>query len=439
MKNVVILGAGLVAKPLVRYLLDQPEFNVTVASRTVGKAEKLVGDHERGKAESLNVTDSAALEAHVKGADLVISLVPYAHHVSVAKLCIKHKVQMVTTSYVSEQMKALDAQAREAGITVLNEIGLDPGIDHMSAMKVIHDMEKEGRKVTSFRSYCGGLPAPEANDNPFGYKFSWSPTGVILAGKNSARYLEDGKKVEVDGPDLFGHYFTLEIEGAGKLEAYPNRDSLGYIGLYGLEGIGTMYRGTLRNPGWCDAWKTMVDIGLLDQTERDDLKGMTYKQFIGTLLPGKPQDGVEEAVAKKAGREPGGEPMKKLAWLGLFSDEPLPIESGSPMDVLAHRLLEKLQYAPGERDMIVLHHQFVAEKEGDSPIKIFCTMIDYGRPGGDSAMSRTVGLPAAVGARYILEGRINAPGVHIPVSPDIYEPVLEELERLEISFSEKRV
>ena len=438
MKNVVILGAGLVAKPLVQYLLDQPEFNVTVASRTVSKAEKLVGDHPRGKAESLNVTDSSALEAHVKGADLVISLVPYAHHVSVAKLCIKHKVQMVTTSYVSEQMKALDAQAREAGITILNEIGLDPGIDHMSAMKVIHDMEKEGRKVTSFRSYCGGLPAPEANDNPFGYKFSWSPTGVILAGKNSARYLENGKKVEVDGPDLFGHYFPLEIEGAGKLEAYPNRDSLGYIELYGLEGISTMYRGTLRNPGWCDAWKTMVDIGLLDQTERDDLKGMTYKRFMGSLLPGKPKDGVEEAVAKKAGRDPGAEPIKKLSWLGLFSDEPLPMEKGSPMDVLAHRLLEKLQYAPGERDMIVLHHQFVAEKEGVGPVKIFCTMIDFGRPGGDSAMSRTVGLPAAVGARYILEGRIDEPGVHIPVSPGIYEPVLEELECLEISFSEKR-
>jgi saccharopine dehydrogenase-like NADP-dependent oxidoreductase len=439
MKNVVILGAGLVAKPLVQYLLDQPEFNVKVASRTVSKAEKLVGDHPRGKAESLNVTDAAALEDHVKGADLVISLVPYAHHVSVAGLCIKHKVQMVTTSYVSQPMKDLDGQAREAGITILNELGLDPGIDHMSAMKVIHDMEREGRKVTTFRSFCGGLPAPEANDNPFGYKFSWSPTGVILAGKNSARFLENGKQVDVDGPDLFAHHFPLEIEGAGTFEAYPNRDSLGYIELYGLEGISTMFRGTLRNPGWCDAWKTMVDLGLLDQTERDDLKGLTYKQLTGSLLPGKPTDGVKEAVAKHTGRDMGGEPMKMLAWLGLFSDEPLPIEKGSPMDVLAHRLLEKLQYAEGERDMIVLHHQFIAEKEGDSPVKIFCTMVDYGRPGGDSAMSRTVGLPAAVGARYILEGRINQPGVHIPVSKGIYEPVLEELERLEIGFTEKRV
>jgi saccharopine dehydrogenase-like NADP-dependent oxidoreductase len=412
---------------------------VTVASRTVSKAEKLVGGHPRGKAESLNVTDAEALEAHVKGADLVISLVPYAHHVSVAKLCIKHRKQMVTTSYVSQPMKELDGQAREAGITILNELGLDPGIDHMSAMKVIHDMENEGRKVTSFRSYCGGLPAPEANDNPFGYKFSWSPSGVILAGKNSACYLKDGQRVDVNGPDLFGHYFTFDIEGAGTLEAYPNRDSLGYVELYGLEGIQTMYRGTLRNIGWCDTWKTMVDVGLLDQAERDDLKGLTYKQLTGSLLPGKPTDGVEEAVAKVSGRDPGSEPLNKMRWLGLFSDDPLPIEKGAVMDVLGHRLLEKLQYAEGERDMIVLHHQFIAEKEGDAPVKIFCTMIDYGRPGGDSSMSRTVGLPAAVGARYILEGRINQPGVHIPVSREIYEPVLEELERLEISFTEKRV
>ncbi len=437
MKNVVILGAGLVAKPLVRYLLDQMDFNVKVASRTVSKAEKLVGDHPRGVAESLNVTDEAALESQVKGADLVISLVPYAHHVTVAKLCIKHKVQMVTTSYVSKPMRELDGQAKEAGVTVLNEIGLDPGIDHMSAMKIIHDMESKGRKVTSFRSFCGGLPAPEANTNPFGYKFSWSPTGVILAGKNSAAYLKDGKKAEIDGPDLFGHYFILDIEGVGEFEAYPNRDSLGYIKLYGLEGIKTMYRGTLRNKGWCDTWKTMVDIGLLNQTERDDLKGMTYKQFTGTLPPGTPSDGVKEAVASAAGREPDSEPIRKLEWLGLFSDERLPMEKGAPMDVLAHLLLEKLQYEEGERDMIVLHHEFIAEKEGERPLKIYSTMVDFGEPKGDSSMSRTVGLPAAVGARYIIEGKIDMPGVQIPVSPKIYEPVLEELENLGVKFVER--
>lgn len=436
MKNIVVLGAGLVAKPLVRYLLDQPEFNVVVASRTVSKAVKLVADHPRGKAEALNVTDTAALEAFVKASDLAISLVPYAHHVTVAKLCIKHGKQMITTSYVSQPMKALDAEAKAAGLTILNEIGLDPGIDHMSAMKIINDMESQGRKVTSFRSCCGGLPAPEANTNPFGYKFSWSPGGVIMAGKNSAAYLQDGKEVKVNGPDLFGHYFMLDIKGAGLFEAYPNRDSLGYVDVYGLQGIKTMYRGTLRNEGWCDTWKTMVDIGLLGDAETD-LKGLTYKQFTGSLLPGRPADGVEDAVAKKAGRKPGSTPLKNMAWLGLFSDEKLPMEKGTPMDVLSHLLFEKLQYEPGERDMIVLHHEFIAEKAGEKPLKIYSTMVDHGIPNGDSAMSRTVGLPAAVGARYILEGKINMPGVQVPVSPKIYEPVLKELGTLGVKFVER--
>jgi len=435
MKNVVVLGAGLVARPLVRYLLDRPDFRVTVASRTVSKAESLIGGHERGRAASLDVTDEAALETFVKDADLVVSLVPYAHHVRVARLCIKHGVQMVTTSYVSDAMRELDAEARKAGITILNEIGLDPGIDHMSAMKIIDRFRSQGRRVTSFRSYCGGLPAPEANTNPFGYKFSWSPIGVILAGKNSAAYLEDGKEVRIEGRDLFGHYFLIDIEGAGRFEAYPNRNSLGYIDLYGLHGIRTMYRGTLRNPGWCDTWKTMVDIGLLDQEERV-LKGMTFRSFVASLLPGTPSD-VEKAAAEAAGRDPDSEPMRKLQWLGLFSDEPIPMEKGSPMDVLAHLLLRKLQYEPGERDMIVLHHEFVAEKDGQRPVRLHSTMVDFGMPNGDTSMSRTVGLPAAIGARYILEGKIDEPGVQIPVLPQIYEPVLEELGRLGVSFRER--
>lgn len=436
MKNIVVLGAGLVAKPLVDYLLNQPDFNVVVASRTVSKAEKLVGDHPRGKAESLNVTDVEALEKHIAASDLAISLVPYAHHVTVAKLCIKHGKQMVTTSYVSQPMKDLDGEAKAAGLTILNEIGLDPGIDHMSAMKIIHDMESQGRKVTSFRSCCGGLPAPEANTNPFGYKFSWSPGGVIMAGKNSAAYLENGKEVKIDGPDLFGHYYMIDIKGAGLFEAYPNRDSLGYIDVYSLQGIKTMYRGTLRNQGWCDTWKTMVDIGLLGEQEVD-LKGKTYRQITAGLLSGTPEENVEAAVAKAAGREPGGTPLKNMEWLGLFSDKPVAIDKGTPMDVLSHLLFEKLQYEPGERDMIVLHHEFIAEKDGAKPLKIYSTMVDYGIPNGDSAMSRTVGLPAAVGTRYILEGKIDKPGVQVPVTPDIYEPVLEELGTLGVKFVER--
>jgi saccharopine dehydrogenase (NADP+, L-glutamate forming) len=433
MKNILVLGGGLVARPLVRYLLDRTEFNLIVTDVIPGKAEALVGDHPRGKAASLNVTDTEALEARVKASDIVISLVPYAYHVTVAELCIKHGVHMVTASYVSQPMKDLDGAAKAAGLTLLNEMGLDPGIDHMSAMRIIHDAEAQGRKITSFRSFCGGLPSPEANTNPLGYKFSWSPAGVVNAGKNSAAYLKDGVEIKVDGPDLFGHFFMLDIEGAGRFEAYPNRDSLHYIDLYNLHGIKTMYRGTLRNVGWCDTWKTMVDIGLLGDVEID-LHGKTFKQFMGGLLSSSRAEGIEYAVARAAGREPRSTPLKNMEWLGLFSDDPLPMEVGTPRDVLAHLLLEKLQYAPGERDMIVLHHEFVAEMEGERPTQICSTLVDYGVPNGDSIMSRTVGLPAAIGARYILEGKIDIPGVHIPVSPQIYEPVLDELGALGVSF-----
>jgi saccharopine dehydrogenase (NADP+, L-glutamate forming)/spermidine synthase len=436
MKNILVLGGGLVAKPTVNYLLDKSEFNLVVADMIVSKAEALVGYHPRGKATALNVTDLDALEDQIKAADLVVSLVPYEYHYDVAKLCIKHRSQMVTASYVSAEMNSLDEDAKAAGLTILNEMGLDPGIDHMSAMRIINDVASQGGKITSFRSFCGGLPAPEARDNPFGYKFSWSPIGVVMAGKNSAYYLQDGEEVCVDGPDLFGHYFVLDIEGAGAFETYPNRDSMRYIDIYGLRGIQTMYRGTLRNLGWCDTWKAMVDVGLLGDTERP-LEGKSFKEFVGGLLPGSPKNGVKEAVAKVAGRDPEGGPIKKMEWLGLFSDDPVPMETASPTEVLAHLLMEKLQYAPGERDMIVLHHEFVAEMEKGRSTNILSTMVEYGIPNGDSIMSRTVGLPAAIAARYILEGKIDRPGVQIPVSADIYDPVLDELGTQGISFEGK--
>ncbi|MGB2989140.1 MAG: saccharopine dehydrogenase C-terminal domain-containing protein, partial [Candidatus Zixiibacteriota bacterium] len=234
MKKVLVLGAGLVSKPLVQYLLDQPDFHVTVASRTVSKAEKLVGDHPRGKALPLNVKDTDTLRNLISDADLAISLVPYAHHVTVANFCIELKKQMVTTSYVSAAMKELDQKAKDAGVLILNEIGLDPGIDHMSAMRIIHDVQNKGGRIASFYSYCGGLPAPEANTNPWGYKFSWSPRGVVLAGKNPGRYLKDKKEVKIASEDLFAHFWPMNIEGVPPLEAYPNRDSIPYLEIYGI-------------------------------------------------------------------------------------------------------------------------------------------------------------------------------------------------------------
>jgi saccharopine dehydrogenase (NADP+, L-glutamate forming) len=433
MKTVLVLGAGLVARPLVRYLLDAPDVKVIVASRTVSKAAALVGGHPQGEARPLNVQDAAALRALIPQADLVISLLPYTYHVQVAELCIEFGKDMVTTSYVSSAMRALDGRARAAGVTLLNEIGVDPGIDHMSAMQVIHRVQGNGGEITSFRSWVGGLPAPEANTNPFGYKFSWSPRGVLLAGRNPARYLEDGQEVNIPGEELFDHHWPVEIPGLGVLEGYPNRDSLPYADIYGIPTAKTVFRGTLRNPGWCDTLKKMVELGLMELQEKD-WDGLTFKQFIGGLI-GYQGDDVRGAVAEYLGLEVDSFILDNLAWLGLFDDDPLPLTHGAPLDILTLRMLEKMPYEEGERDMLVMQHEFIAAYP-DHKEQITATMIDFGIPGGDSSMSRTVGLPAAIASRMILEGEITRQGVLVPVVPDIYEPVLAELEHLDIFLKE---
>lgn len=437
MKKVLILGAGLVARPLVRYLLDQPGFQVEVASRTVSKAEKLIEGHPRGLAKELNLKDEEALKKEVAAADLVISMVPYAFHPRVAAFCIEHRKSMVTTSYVSEAMKNLDGEARKAGILILNELGLDPGIDHMEAMRVIHEIKGKGGQVQSFISFCGGLPAPEANTNPFGYKFSWSPVGVLLAGKNSAQYLLDGREVFIPAENLFDNYHFISIEGLGVFEAYPNRNSLPYIDLYGIPETRTMLRGTLRNIGWCETIKKMVQLGLLDQEEKD-WTGLTYRDFMRRLVGSPEEKNLRQAVCDYLRIDPGLAIIRRLEWLGLFGDDPLPLEKGSALDIVAARMVEKLQYREGERDMIVLQHEFIASYPDDRRERIISTLVDFGLPGGDSSMARTVGLPAAIGTKLILEGKIKEKGVHIPVLPDIYVPILEELRAMGIAFKEKR-
>ncbi len=437
MKKILILGAGLVAKPLVRYLLDQPDFEVKVASRTVSKAEKLIDNHPRGQSESLNLKDKEGLRDEIKNADLVISMVPYTFHTQVANFCIEFKKQMVTTSYVSDEMKSLDTQAKDAGIIILNELGLDPGIDHMEAMRIIHEVEDKGGEITSFTSYCGGLPAPEANTNPFGYKFSWSPIGVLLAGKNSARYLKDGEVVDIASEDLFNNYQVMPIENLGDFEGYPNRDSIPYIHLYGIQSTKTMLRGTLRNLGWCMTLKKVVDLGILDQEEKDWAE-CTYSEFMRRIVSAPQDSDVKKAVSSHLNIVEDSDIMKRLVWLGLFSDDAVPVGKGGAIDIVAARMIEKMSFKEGERDMIVLEHTFEAAYPDGQREKITSTLIDYGIPSGDSAMARTVGLPPAIGTKLVLEGKINRTGVHIPVLPDIYKPLLEELKGMNIAFTEKK-
>ncbi|HPR63834.1 MAG TPA: saccharopine dehydrogenase C-terminal domain-containing protein [Thermoanaerobaculia bacterium] len=435
MKKALILGAGLVTKPIVDYLLSRENVLVTVASRTVSKAEKLVNKHPRGTAIPLNVENDLELDRLVSEHDVTISLVPYAYHVKVAKLCIKYKKDMVTTSYISPEMRALDGEAREAGILILNELGLDPGIDHMSAMKIIHDVEDRGGKIISFKSYCGALPAPEANTNPWGYKFTWSPRGVLLASGNTAKYLWDGSVVDVPSARLFYDFHKVHVDGVGELEAYPNRNSVQYIDLYGLHETQDMYRGTFRNPGWCPLMQKVVGLGLLTLNEID-VTGKTYRQFMAELVGCSPSDDVRARAAEKLGIQGDSPEMEKLAWAGVFEDRPINMSNSTPLDVLFSLLSHKLAIHEGERDMIVLFHNFIAQFE-DRKERITSTMIDFGIPNGDTAVARTVSLPAAVGTHLIMDGAITTKGVHMPNLPEFYNPILEELETLHITCKER--
>jgi saccharopine dehydrogenase-like NADP-dependent oxidoreductase len=434
MNKVLVLGAGLVSGPLVRYLLGVKGFQVTVATRTVEKAEKLMGRAENGVACAIDVGDESALEALIAQNDLSISLLPYVYHPVVARLCVKHGKHMVTTSYVKDAMRALDGEARKAGVILLNEIGVDPGIDHMSAMQVIDRIRDEGGTLVSFTSNTGGLPAPEANDNPMGYKFSWAPRGVVLAGKNPARYLKDGVVVDVPGPELFAHHWPCPIVGFGTLEVYPNRDSLPYMESYGIPTVTSMFRGTLRYPGWCDTLKKIVELGLLDETVRSELAGMTLAEVTGKLCGGT-RKATRADLARRLGLSPDAKPVSDLEWLGFLSGEPLPAGANTYLDVLAQRMLEKMQYAPGERDLLVMQHEFVVDYD-DRTEKTTSTLVDYGIPNGDTSMSRLVGLPAAIAARRVLQGEIDLTGVHVPTVPAIYEPVLTELAALGVQFRE---
>jgi len=437
MKRVVVFGAGLVVRAHVRYLLDHG-FHVTVASRTVSKAEDILDGHANGAPMAFDVTvEPEKLEEIIAEHDLAVSLLPWQFHPQVARACLNQGKHMVTTSYVKEEMVALDAEAKEKGVILFNELGVDPGIDHMTAMQVIDRVQGEGGEITTFQSYCGGMPAPEANDNPYGYKFSWSPRGVLLAGLNNAQYRRDSKVVEVPGQELFDHVWpvTVGIEGTETaLEGYPNRDSMPYTETYGINPRDVMFRGTLRFRGWCAAMKQVARMGWLGTDGIDGLEGKTFADLTALLIGADDTSDLPGKVASHLGIAVDGPEISKMEWLGLLGEGPLPQEK-APVDILTAHMLDKMSYNEGERDMLVLQHTFVAEFS-DRTEHITSTMIDFGIPGGDSSMNRTVGLPAAVAVRFILEGRFNQPGVVVPVMKDFYEPAIEELERLGIQFSE---
>jgi saccharopine dehydrogenase-like NADP-dependent oxidoreductase len=433
MKTVLCLGAGLVARPYVHYLCEHG-FHVVIASRTMDKIEHVIQGSDNAEPVKFDIkTDDQLLNQLTSRADIVCSLLPYIHHVKAARVAIRHRKPFCTTSYISDEMKTLDREARDAGIVILNECGVDPGIDHMSAMKIINQVHKKAGKILSFTSFTGGLPAPEANNNPFGYKLSWSPRGVLLAGRNDAHFLRNGEEVIILGRDLFDNYEIMEIPGAGRFEGYPNRDSISYIDIYGIRETRIMLRGTLRNTGWCSTLKKIADLGLLDIEERF-LEGLTYSSLMRQLVSAG-ESNLIDAVASTTKLTPTDPIISRLQWLGLFADKKIPTGTTTRLDALCHLFEEKMQYAPGERDMLVMHHEFTV-KYSSRKEKITSTLIDYGIPNGDSSMSRTVTIPVAIATRMILEGKLSLTGVIRPTMPELYEPILNELQTQGIRFNE---
>ncbi len=431
--KVLLLGTGMVAKPLADYILDN-HIELTIASRTLAKAEKLIRNRTNGKALEWTVDDKETLDTLIAENDLTISLLPYTHHVTVAKLCIKHKKNMVTTSYVSDEMKALDTEAKEAGIIILNEIGVDPGFDHMTAMRIIDKVKAKGGKIKEFYSLCGALAAPEEADNPFRYKFSWSPRGVIMAGNNGAKFLKNGKTVEIPTENLFKDPLKIDFPEVGEMEVYPNRDSLAYIGLYGLEGIETMYRGTFRYPDWCEIMDAIKALGMTNY-EPQSFEHKTYRKIMARQLKLYPAN-IKEKVAERLKLAIDSPAIVAMEWLGFFSDTLVAFNEGSNFDLTCDLMLRKMMLPKGARDMVIMLHTFLVENADGTKEVIKSRLLDFAT-NEDTSIARTVALPAAISAKMILDGKITDIGVHIPVSKSIYEPVLNELENLGIAMVEE--
>ena len=434
MKKVLILGAGLVVKPMVEYLLERG-FSVMIASPMKERADMMIKGHPNGSSVYWSMNEPDTLEKLIAGYDITVSLLPFMYHADVAAICLRHSKSLVTTSYVQPAMQSLDEAAKNAGVLFLNEIGLDPGIDHMTAMKIIDHIHNNGGKVEEFYSLCGALPAPEAADNPLKYKFSWSPKGVILASRNSAMYLKKGKEVFIEPADLFKDRFIYNFPGIGNLEVYPNRDSIRYINIYGIPETKTMYRGTFRYKGWCETLDVMKSLNMLEDTSKD-YSGMNYSEFLAE------RGGVEVKHLKKnlisrLGASEKSLAIKSLDFLGFFSDEKLDYSVTTPFEITSDTMINKMLLADDERDMVILQHIFLASYPDGRREVIRSSMLDFGSPSTNTSIARTVALPAAIAVRMILEKKINLCGVYRPVVPDIYNPVLDELKTLGIEMKEE--
>lgn len=435
MKKVLILGAGMVSKPIVNYLISKG-YGVTLGDLDVSKAQAIIGESSNGKAISFDINNDSLLNELVEKHDIVVSLLPWMFHPLVAKCCLKLRKNMVTTSYVKPEMQALDSQVREANLIFLNETGLDPGIDHMSAKRIIDSVHDKGGKIEEFYSFCGALVANEVEKNPFNYKFTWAPKGVVMACNNDGKFLRHGKIEEVPTKDLFKNPIKLNFNGVGELEVYPNRDSIPYIDLYGIPETKTMLRGTFRYPKWCEVIDSMKRIGLLSY-EKFSMANMSFAEMISKLIGANDSTNIKNKTADFLSVNITSNPIVAIEWLGLFSDQKMNRNEDSPFEVVSDAMIEKMMIKEDERDMVVMQHTFLASYPNGKQEVIRSCMLDFGTLNTDTSIARTVALPAAVAVEMILEGKILAKGVHIPVIPEIYNPILDALEKLNIRMKEE--
>lgn len=444
MRNILVIGAGKSSSYLIDYLQKKSEsenLHVTIADVSIENAKSRAGNHKNSTALEFNVFNESQRKEEIQKAEIVVSMLPARFHIEVAKDCIQYGKHMVTASYISEEMKTLDGEAKEKGLVFMNEIGVDPGIDHMSAMEVIDRISDNGAKILLFESFTGGLVAPESDNNLWNYKFTWNPRNVVLAGQGgAAKFIQEGTYKYIPYHKLFRRTEFLTLNGDGKFEAYANRDSLKYRTLYGLDDIPTMYRGTIRKVGFSRAWNTFVQLGMTDDTYTiEDSENMSYRDFTNLFLAYSPSDSVELKLRSYLKIDQDDIMWDKLVELDIFNpNKKIELKNATPAQMLQKILSDSWTLQEDDIDMIVMHHIFGYEINGEKR-QIESSLVVKGENQTFTAMAKTVGLPVAIATLKILNKEITTPGVQLPISKEIYSPILKELEEYGIKFSEKKV
>ncbi len=437
MQKILVIGAGLSASYLIKYFLRyaaKENWYITVADADLQLAQNKVGKSKNAIAVSFNILDKVSREKFIGEADIVVSLLPPTLHIEAAKACIQFRKHLVTASYITEEMKALHTQALKANVLFLNEIGLDPGIDHLSAMEMIHNIQHQGGTIKSFKSFCGGLVAPEFDNNPWNYKFTWNPRNVILAGQATAKYLENGLLKFIPPNRIFKQTEQISVPGYGKFESYANRDSLGYIEPYGIGSAQTVFRGTLRKAGFASSWNMLIKLGLTDDSYSiPHSDSLTYRQWVCSFLSDANDSNMENKLAEFLEIGLKSKAFKKIQWLGLLEPIPIALKNASPAQILQKLLQEKWKLEKGELDMIIMKHEIAYELNGKMQ-KSTASLVVKGETQQLTAMSKTVGLPLAIAVKLILKGKIKSRGVQIPLAKEFYDPILKELAKFGVRF-----